>query len=165
MVQTGWINSGTAQRFFLIFLLMFSFFKASEYIEGGSFRSSRGWVEPSHFGQPPSLIACRSIVLCRARRQKPSHSSAPHVCFEADQGVIDYLWETRHSNDITASEAKTRFSGERFENLYRGWKAGRVTPADIRQEFGGADHPVTVHFGTELLRRIGDPQRDPDGKG
>ena len=66
---------------------------------------------------------------------------------------------------ISRNQAKTRFVGERFEHVYRGWKAGRVYEADIRQEFGGANHAVTVHFATELLRRIGAPEREPDGKG
>src|SRR5882724_6501492 len=66
---------------------------------------------------------------------------------------------------IFRNQAKTRFVGERFEYLYRGWKAGRVAEADIRQEFGGANHAVTVHFGTELLRRVGSPEPEPEGKG
>ena len=66
---------------------------------------------------------------------------------------------------IFRNQAKTRFAGERFEHLYRGWKAGRVSEADIRVEFGGANHPVTVHFGTELLRRVGSPEPEPEGKG
>jgi hypothetical protein len=61
---------------------------------------------------------------------------------------------------IFRNQAKTRFVGERFEHLYRGWKAGRVTDADIRQEFGGSNHPVTTHFATELLRRFGVPERE-----
>ena len=66
---------------------------------------------------------------------------------------------------IFRNQVKTRFAGERFEHLYRGWKAGRVSEADIRVEFGGANHPVTVHFGTELLRQVGSPEPEPEGKG
>src|SRR6266566_1364773 len=62
---------------------------------------------------------------------------------------------------IFRNQAKTRFTGERFEHLYRGWKAGRVTEADVRHEFGGVDHPVTVHFRAELLRRVGAAERTP----
>jgi ribosomal protein L32E len=66
---------------------------------------------------------------------------------------------------IFRNQAKARFVGERFEHLYRGWKAGRVTESDIRQEFGGSNHTVTADFGTELLRRFGAPEREPEGAG
>ena len=66
---------------------------------------------------------------------------------------------------IFRNQAKIRFVGERFERLYRGWKAGRLDEADIRREFGEADHPVTAHFGTELLRRVGALQPGIAGKG
>jgi len=39
-----------------------------------------------------------------------------------------------------------------------------VSEADIRGEFGGANHPVTVHFGTELLHRFGIAEREPEGE-
>jgi hypothetical protein len=70
-------------------------------------------------------------------------------------------WDLRQYRSVTdadlifRNQAKARFVGERFERLYRGWKAGRLDEADIRQEFGEADHPITTHFGTELLRRVG----------
>jgi len=66
---------------------------------------------------------------------------------------------------IFRNQAKARFAGERFEHLYRGWKAGRVSEADIRGEFGGVNHPVTAHFTTELLPRVGVAEREPGGKG
>ena len=66
---------------------------------------------------------------------------------------------------IFRNQAKARFAGERFEHLYRGWKVDRVTQDDILQEFGGANHAVTVHFETELLRRIGALEPEPEGKG
>jgi len=66
---------------------------------------------------------------------------------------------------IFRNQAKTQFVGERFEHLYRGWKAGRVTEADIRQEFGGTSRPVIVHFKAEILRRFGAPERGPGTDG
>jgi len=65
---------------------------------------------------------------------------------------------------IFRNQAKTRFTGQHFERLYRGWKVGRVSESDIRQEFGGSERHVIVHFATEVLRRLGVPGRDPDGK-
>jgi hypothetical protein len=84
---------------------------------------------------------------------------------------IRKAWDLRQYRSVTdgdlifRNQAKARFVGERFEHLYRGWKAGRVTQADIRLEFGGASHPVIVRFRTELLRRVGAPEREPEGEG
>ncbi len=40
-----------------------------------------------------------------------------------------------------------------------------MSEVDIRGEFAGANQPVTVHFGTELLRRIGVLERENEGTG
>jgi hypothetical protein len=51
---------------------------------------------------------------------------------------IRKAWDLRQYRAVTEgdlifrNQAKTRFVGERFEHLYRGWKAGRVTEADLR---------------------------------
>src|SRR6266581_3210451 len=80
---------------------------------------------------------------------------------------IRQAWDLKRYTSVTEgdlifrNQAKSRFAGERFEHLYRRWKAGRVTEADIRQELGGANHPVPTHFRTELLRRTGALERDP----
>ncbi len=66
---------------------------------------------------------------------------------------------------IFRNQAKTRFTGQRFEHLYRGWKVGRVTDSDVRQEFGGSKRHATVHFAAEVLRRLGVATEEPDGKG
>ena len=66
---------------------------------------------------------------------------------------------------IFRNQAKTRFSGQRFEHLYRGWKAGRVTEPDIRQDFCGSERRATVHFTTEVLCRFAVPEREPEKKG
>jgi len=85
---------------------------------------------------------------------------------DAPAGLCRYFqirkaWDLRQYTAVTdadlifRNQAKTRFGGQQFEHLYRGWKAGCVTPGDIRREFGGASHPVTAYFQTELLRRVG----------
>jgi hypothetical protein len=66
---------------------------------------------------------------------------------------------------IFRNQAKTRFTGQRFEHLYRGWKVGRVTQFDIRQHFGGSVHPVIAHFATEVLCRFAVPEQEPEAKG
>ncbi len=65
---------------------------------------------------------------------------------------------------IFRNQAKTQFTGQRFEHLYRGWKVGRVREFDILQEFGGTRH-VIVHFATEVLHPVGLPMQEPKGKG
>jgi hypothetical protein len=66
---------------------------------------------------------------------------------------------------IFRNQAKTRFAGQRFEHLYRGWKVGRVTESDIRQEFGASNRHASVHFANELLCRFAVPEQEPGGKG
>lgn len=84
---------------------------------------------------------------------------------------IRKAWDFRQYRSVTdgdlifRNQAKTRFVGDRFEHLYRGWKAGRVTEADIRQEFGGSSRPVIVHCRAEILRRFGAPEGEPRGAG
>jgi hypothetical protein len=66
---------------------------------------------------------------------------------------------------IFRNQAKSRFSGQRFEHLYRRWKAGRATESDIRQDFRGSERRATVHFATEVLCRFGVPEQEPEEKG
>jgi hypothetical protein len=69
-------------------------------------------------------------------------------------------WDEKQYAAVTDAElifrnhARTRFTGERFEGLYRGWKNGRVSEICIRQELGVNDRKHTVGFETFLLRRI-----------
>jgi hypothetical protein len=51
--------------------------------------------------------------------------------------------------------ARSRFSGERFESLYRGWKRNRVTEDAIRREFSGPSRKRTITFETCSLVPIG----------
>ncbi len=66
---------------------------------------------------------------------------------------------------IFRNQAKTRFVGQRFEHLYRGWKVGRVTDSDIRVDFGGSKSHATVHFAAEVLSRFAVPEQEPDPEG
>jgi hypothetical protein len=56
---------------------------------------------------------------------------------------------------IFRNHARGRFTGERFEGLYREWKNGRVSEIGIRQEVGTNDRKHSVGFDTFLLQRIG----------
>jgi hypothetical protein len=52
---------------------------------------------------------------------------------------------------IFRNQAKARFKEQRFEHLYRGWKAGRVPDNEIRQQFSGRTRPVAVRFEAERI--------------
>jgi hypothetical protein len=65
---------------------------------------------------------------------------------------------------IFRNQAKTRFSGQRFEHLYRGWKAGRVTESDISRDFGGSNRHTTVHFAAEVLCPFAVSEEESEGK-
>jgi hypothetical protein len=55
---------------------------------------------------------------------------------------------------IFRNQARGRFTGDRFEGLYRGWKNGRVSESGIWQELGTNDRKRTVHFETYAVRPI-----------
>jgi hypothetical protein len=55
---------------------------------------------------------------------------------------------------IFRNHAKSRFGGQRFEALYRGWKHGRVSESGIRQELGTDDRERKVEFETFLISRM-----------
>ena len=65
---------------------------------------------------------------------------------------------------IYRNEAKAGFDGQRFEHLYLGWTVGRITEADIRQEFGGGNRQTVVHFAAEVLCRFAPQQKEPAEK-
>jgi len=66
---------------------------------------------------------------------------------------------------IFRNQTKTRFAGQRFEHLYRGWKVGRVTESDIRHDFAGSERRATVHFDAEVLCRFSVPEQEPERQG
>ena len=65
---------------------------------------------------------------------------------------------------IFRNQAKARFSGQRFEHLYRGWKVGRLTESDIHRDFAGGQRHAIVHFAAELLCRFAVSEQEPGGK-
>lgn len=68
-------------------------------------------------------------------------------------------WDEKQYGAVTDADllfrnaARLRFSGERFEALYRGWKKNRVTDDGIRREFRGAARKRVITFATCLLTR------------
>jgi hypothetical protein len=71
---------------------------------------------------------------------------------------IRKAWDLRQYAAVTEADlifrnqAKARFTAEVFEHLYRGWKVGRVTEAEIQNDFGSGAMRHAVHFRAEVLR-------------
>jgi hypothetical protein len=55
---------------------------------------------------------------------------------------------------IFRNQARNRFTAERFEGLYRGWKNGRVSDSGIHQLLGTNDRPRLVHFETSVVPTV-----------
>lgn len=69
-----------------------------------------------------------------------------------DQGLYSALTE----NDlIFRNQMRLRFTGQRFEHLFRNWKAGRVADSQIRRKFGNTGSQTIAHFQAEVLYRFG----------
>jgi hypothetical protein len=66
---------------------------------------------------------------------------------------------------IFRNQARRRFTGDRFEGMYRRWKNGHISESGMRHEVGTNDRKRTVGFDTFLLRRIGVPEADSSGVG
>jgi hypothetical protein len=60
---------------------------------------------------------------------------------------------------IFRNQAKARFAGQRFEQLYCEWKTRRLPESRILEEFGGTDRQTTARFAAEVLCRFGSGQR------
>jgi hypothetical protein len=74
--------------------------------------------------------------------------------------AIRKAWDLRQYSSLSEADlifrnhGKVRFVGDRFEHLYRGWKAGRVTESNIRHEFGSDARHHSVYFAAQILLRI-----------
>ena len=68
-------------------------------------------------------------------------------------------WDERRYGAVTDADllfrnaARVRFSGQRFEALYRGWKRERVSEDSIRREFGSNRQNRKITFETRLIRQ------------
>ena len=65
---------------------------------------------------------------------------------------------------IFRNEARKRFSGDRFEGLYRDWKNERITESMIRQQFTTNDRTRRVGFDTYLLQTSGSADGSAENK-
>jgi len=78
-------------------------------------------------------------------------------------------WDEKQYGAVTDADllfrnaARSRFSGERFEALYRGWKRERVGEESIRREFGGNPRKRRVTFETCLLKKSTEDEEPEEG--
>ena len=90
------------------------------------------------------------------------------IPLESDAGseLVRYFrvrkaWEEKQYAAVTEADlifrnqARSRFTGDRFEGFYRGWKSGRITDEGIRKQFPVNDRKRTIGFDTFLLKKIG----------
>jgi len=63
------------------------------------------------------------------------------------------------------NEAKRRFVGDRFETLFKNWKAGRIAEADLRAEFPSKVPNRKVYFETYLVPKQPDFRAEDDESG
>jgi hypothetical protein len=79
---------------------------------------------------------------------------------------IRRAWDLRQYSSLSEADlifrnhGKARFVGDRFEHLYRGWKARRVTEGNIRQEFGSDGRCHSIHFVAQILLRTAPRERE-----
>jgi hypothetical protein len=66
---------------------------------------------------------------------------------------------------IFRNQAKLRFGAQRFEHLFRQWKAGRISEVKVCREFGDQNRHTTVHFAVEVLSRVGILARESQEEG
>jgi hypothetical protein len=80
-------------------------------------------------------------------------------------------WDEKQYGAVTDADllfrnaARTRFSGDRFEALYRGWKRERVTEESIRRDFGGNPRKRSVTFETCLLAKNNEQENEAPENG
>ncbi len=74
--------------------------------------------------------------------------------------TIRKAWDLRQYGTVSEADlifrnrAKQRFGAPRFERLYRGWNAGRITEEQVRAEFPPCAKTYQVEFVTELLQAV-----------
>ena len=75
-------------------------------------------------------------------------------------------FRTLSKNDLLFfNEAKRRFAGERFEALFRNWKAVRIAEDEIRADFPSKARNRKVYFETYLVPRQPDFRAKDDETG
>jgi hypothetical protein len=77
--------------------------------------------------------------------------------------AIRKAWDLHQYGLLTEADlvfrnvSKERFAGERFEHLYRAWKADRLPESQIRATFQGHHLPHVTHFEARILHPFAVP--------
>ena len=75
--------------------------------------------------------------------------------------AVRKAWDLRQYDAVSEgdlvfrNQAKQLFAAPRFEHLYRGWKAGRISETEVRAEFPTDGRSHHVEFAAELLEAVG----------
>src|SRR6266481_2097680 len=83
-----------------------------------------------------------SILRSRFRWNRTSPRTSSDISEFRTLGKTDLLF---------FNEAKRRFAGDRFEMLFKDWKAGRIAEAELRAEFPSKVPNRKVYFETYLV--------------
>src|SRR5207247_814071 len=105
-------------------------------------------------------------------------NSAVKTPLESDIGgdLIRYfrarsIWNSSEFRTVSKTdllffnEAKRRFAGDHFEALFRNWKAGRITEAELRAEFPSKAPNRKVYFESCLVPKQQDFRAKGDESG
>jgi hypothetical protein len=65
--------------------------------------------------------------------------------------------DEKKGSPIHYDEARRRFHGDRFENLYQAWSNGTITERELRLEFSQLKPDRPVFFGTFLVHEHRSP--------
>jgi hypothetical protein len=83
--------------------------------------------------------------------------------------AIRKAWELRQYGAVSEedlifrNQAQQRFAAARFEDLYQGWKVGKTTDDQVREEFPSYGKTHQVEFSTELLEPLGAKREEQKG--
>jgi len=116
----------------------------------------------------------------RAHSEKATElfNSAVKIPLESDiaADLIRYfrarsIWNSSEFRTVSKTdllffnEAKRRFVGDRFETLFKNWKAGRIAEAELRAEFPSQVPNRKVYFETYLVPKQPDFRAKDDESG
>jgi hypothetical protein len=140
----------------------------------------------THLGQYQTLFRALADFRFLYVSSTPAHfekatelfNSAVKIPLESDfaADLIRYfrarsIWNSSEFRTLSKSdllffnEAKRRFAGDRFETLFKNWKAGRITEAELRAEFPSKVPNRKAYFETYVVPKQPDFRAKDDESG
>ncbi|MGC2829487.1 MAG: hypothetical protein WB994_07600 [Candidatus Acidiferrum sp.] len=140
----------------------------------------------THLGQYQTLFRALADFRFLYVSSTPAHfeqatelfNSAVKIPLESDSAadLIRYfrarsIWNSSEFRTLSKSdllffnEAKRRFAGDRFETLFKNWKAGRITEAELRAEFPSKVPNRKAYFETYVVPKQPDFRAKDDESG